>query len=682
MNKSINILSILLLTSNISYAIGGESIALDSDTIQEVKALDEVVVRSHKGVRKLKGVATNSEMISTSELKRAACCNLGESFTNNPSVEVTYTDAATGARQIKLLGLSGSYVQMLTETVPNFRGAAAPYGLSYIAGPWIHSIQVSKGANSVKNGFESITGQINVEMKKPQNDPSVSANAYVDQNGKVEANFDGNLHFGERWSGGLLVHGENTFESHDSDGDGFIDMPKVRQGAIQNRWAYMGDKYVFQVSAKFIGEKRESGQDAKHSTSHHEGQPLYTIDINTQRAEVFAKNAYIFDKDNDANVALILSGNYHNMDASYGNKLYDIIQTEGYASLMFERKWNEVHALSTGLSMIYDKFNRHYRLTNDTELTPTRLKEHEATPGAYAQYTFNNDSHFIAMAGLRYDHSSVYGSMVTPRLHLRWNIADEASLQASAGRGYRSPHVLEEYNYLLASSRRLVIASDLKQEKVWNMGACFSGSHKFGSRQLTYSAEYFYTTFDDQTIVDMDSDPHAAIIGNLNGKSFSHTLQFEAGIDIIRDLNFSAAYRMTDVKVDYGQGLVQKYLTSRSKVLLSASYTPMMSIWQFDLTYALTGGGRMPTPYTMADGSKSWSERYSAFSTLNAQITRNFRKWAVYIGGENLTGFKQENAIIDAANPWGSNFDATLVYGPLHGATIYAGFRYTFTKYL
>jgi hypothetical protein len=199
---------------------------------------------------------------------------------------------------------------------------------------------------------------------------------------------------------------------------------------------------------------------------------------------------------------------------------------------------------------------------------------------------------------------------------------------------------------------------------------------------LTYSTEYFYTTFDDQTIVDMDSDPHAAIISNLNGKSFSHTLQFEAGIDIIRDLNFSAAYRMTDVKVDYGQGLVQKYLTSRSKILLSASYTPMMSIWQFDLTYALTGGGRMPTPYTMADGSKSWSERYSSFSTLNAQITRNFRKWAVYIGGENLTGFKQKNAIIDAANPWGSNFDATLVYGPLHGATIYAGFRYTFTKYL
>jgi hypothetical protein len=169
---------------------------------------------------------------------------------------------------------------------------------------------------------------------------------------------------------------------------------------------------------------------------------------------------------------------------------------------------------------------------------------------------------------------------------------------------------------------------------------------------------------------------------NLDGKSYSHTFQVELGIDIIKDMTFTAAYRLTDVKVDYGMGLVQKYLTSKSKGLFTWSYAPNMAIWQFDASLALTGGGRMPTPYQMSDGSKSWDERYGAFTSLNAQITRNFRHWAVYIGGENLTGFKQKNAIIGAANPWDSTFDATMVYGPLHGATFYAGFRYTFTKYI
>jgi outer membrane receptor for ferrienterochelin and colicin len=681
MNKLLYNISLLALFGGVGISSYAASPEQTVDSLQESTVLDEVVVRSSRGVRKLKG-ATNSEMISATELKKAACCNLGESFTTNPSVDVSYTDAATGARQIKLLGLSGTYVQMLTENIPNLRGVAAPYGLGYIAGPWMQSIQVSKGASSVKNGYESVTGQINIEMKKPQLEPSVAVNAYVDGNAKAELNFTGNMHFGERWSGGLLVHGENMFESHDSDGDGFIDMPKVRQAAIQNRWAYLGDNYVFQVSAKYIDEQRLSGQDEHHSTPHHDGLPLYKIDIDTRRAEFFTKNAYIFDKENDGNVALILSSNYHSQDASYGYKLYDVKQLDAYASLMFERKWNDLHALSTGLSFNYDSFHRGLRLENDEQLSPTKGKEHESTAGGYAQYTFNKDSKLVAMAGVRYDYSSLYGSMFTPRIHLRWNAADAASLHASVGRGYHSPHALEEYNYLLASSRAVVLPDKLKQESAWNYGIGINGSVNVGYRKFTYSSEYYYTTFSSQLLVDMDSNPHAAIFKNLDGKSYSHTFQIEAVFDIIKNMTVTAAYRYTDVKVDYGMGVVQKYLTSKSKELFTWSYSPNMGIWQFDASFAITGGGRMPTPYLTADGTKSWSERYGSFTTLNAQITRNFRHWAVYVGGENLTGYKQKNAIIGAANPWSSTFDATMVYGPLHGATVYAGFRYTFTKYI
>ncbi len=460
--------------------------------------LDEVVVTTPKGVRKLRG-ASNSEIISASELKRAACCNLGESFSTNPSVDVNYTDAATGARQIRLLGLSGQYVQMLTENIPNFRGAAAPYGLGYIAGPWMQSIQVSKGASSVKNGYESITGQINVEMKKPQLDPSVSVNMYYDMMNKLEANVDGNMHFGEKWSAGVLTHFENGFTAHDGNDDGFVDVPRVRQFAVMPRVAYLGTNYVFQAAVKYIGERRLSGQDTHHVTDH--SMPLYQIRIDTQRWEAFTKNALMFDRDNDGNVALILSGSSHNQDATYGLRLCDVDQREAYASLMFERKWNDLHALSTGLSFNYDYYRFNYRLNPSAEQTPLRKTDREAVGGAYAQYTFNMDDKLVAMGGVRYDWSDVYGAMFTPRLHVRYTPLSDLSFNVSAGKGYRSPHPLAEYSYMLASSRRLDIADNLRREAAWNFGGSAAWAFYPAGKKVGLSAEYYYTTFSDRKSV-------------------------------------------------------------------------------------------------------------------------------------------------------------------------------------
>ncbi|MDE6331714.1 MAG: TonB-dependent receptor, partial [Muribaculaceae bacterium] len=440
--------------------------ALAVEPADSAEVLEEVTVKSRGGLYKLRG-ATNSELISASELKRAACCNLGESFTTNPSVDVSYNDAATGARQIRLLGLSGSYVQFLTENIPNFRGAASPYSLGYVAGPWMQSIQVSKGASSVKNGYESVTGQINVEMKKPQADPQLSVNMYYDMMNKLEANVDGNWHFGPEWSAGLLTHFENSFSGHDGNDDGFIDKPRVRQLALMPRVAFLGSKYVFQAAARFIDERRTGGQTGhRHNTVTNP----YRIDIDTRRWEAFTKNAIMFDRDNDGNIALILSGTAHRQNASYGMRVCDIDQHELYASLMFERKWSNLHALSAGLQCNYDHY-RYNTLLNpwNTDISAA-FSEHEAVAGGYAQYTLNVDDRIIAMAGVRYDWSDLYGSMFTPRVHLRYNPSQNLSLHASAGRGYRSPHPLAEYSYLLASSRRMYIDGQLQRESAWNFG--------------------------------------------------------------------------------------------------------------------------------------------------------------------------------------------------------------------
>lgn len=642
--------------------------------------LQEIVVKAPGGRKSLIGKAERSELITAQELTRAACCNLGESFTTNPSVDVSYTDAATGARQIRLLGLSGTYVQMLTENVPNFRGAASPFGLGYIPGPWMQSIQVSKGASSVKNGFESITGQINVEMRKPQVDPSLAINGYVDHRGKAELNASGNMHLGKKWSGGLLLHGENAFKSHDENGDGFIDMPKIRQFTAMNRWAYLSSNYVFQLAVKGLAERRISGQDTHHTHLETDMQHgLYKIQIDTKRLEAFTKNAFIFDRDNDGNVALILSGSMHNEDALYGLKTYGVRQREGYASLMFERKWNDMHALSAGLSSVYDLYHQHY-FTPSVGIANAD-NEHEWVNGGYAQYTFDLDQRLILMGGLRYDYSSRYGSMVTPRLHARWNPQEGVSLNVSAGRGFRSPHPLAELNYLMASSRVLEISNDLKRESAWNFGAGASWTPQFFNEHITLSADYYFTRFTHQLIVNFDENPHAVSIYSSAVPTKSHSVQMELLWKPNDILEFGMAYRMNDVKIDYGFGRVEKPLQSRNKGLFTIGYNPMMGLWQCDASLSVNGGGRMPRNYLLANGAESWSPNFKAYLTLNAQVTRNFRHWSVYLGGENLTGYTQKNPIISASNPWGSDFDATMIYGPLHGAVVYVGFRYHFTKF-
>lgn len=648
--------------------------------LREGVELSEVNVVTRKlGTMKLRTSVMNEDMISSAELTRAACCNLGESFVTNPSVDVSYSDAATGAKQIKLLGLSGTYVQMMTENIPNFRGAAAPYGLGYVPGPWMQSIQVSKGSSSVKNGYESITGQINVEFKKPQLPEAdwVSANLFASSTNRYEANADATVKLSKRWSTSLLAHYENETKSHDSNDDGFVDIPRVEQYNVWNRWAYMGDHYVFQAGFKALSESRNSGQ------AHHAGMQsddLYKVGIDTERYELFTKNAYIFNKEKNTNLALILSASWHNQDAMYGRKLYNVDQTNAYASLMFETEFNKQNSFSAGLSFNYDAYDQHYRLENKTELPLIKAFAKEAVPGVYVQYTLNLNDQWMLMAGLRGDYSSEHGFFVTPRAHLKYNPNEYVHFRLSAGKGYRTNHVLAENNYLLSSSRKVEIANGLDMEEAWNYGASVSTYIPILGKTLNINAEYYYTNFLKQVVVDMDSNPHEVAFYNLDGRSYSHVFQVEASYPFFKGFTLTGAYRLTDAQTTYKGQRMEKPLTSKYKGLLTASYQTPLGIWQFDATLQLNGGGRMPAPYELADGQLSWERRYGSFEQLSAQITRYFRRWSIYVGGENLTNFKQKNPIIDAANPWGSNFDSTMIWGPVHGAKAYIGVRFNLAR--
>lgn len=625
--------------------------ALQTDTIKTQNLSDVTITSRRAGTRKMGG-AMNGIMINKEELFKAACCNLGESFTTNPSIDVNYSDAATGAKQIKLLGLSGTYVQMLAENLPNFRGAAAPYALDYVPGPWMSGIQVSKGASSVKNGYESITGQIDVEYLKPDDEEGATLNLYGNTKSRMDANADANIHLTDKLSSELLLHYQDDYGHHDDNNDGFLDQPNVRQWNLQNRWHYRNSNYIFHGGISVIKEKREGGQ-TEH-TSH-----LYKIGIETNRYEGYMKHAFILDPEHGTNIAVMTNLSMHQLDANYGHKHYDVNQKNAYAQLLFETNFTKQHSLSTGLSLNHDY------LTRD---------EKETTPGIYAQYTYNLNDKVLAMVGVRADHSSRYGTFLTPRFHLKLTPNEIVSLRFSVGKGYRSVWALAENNYLLASGRLLVI-DDLNQEQAWNTGISSSFYVPLFGKTLKLNAEYYHTHFNEQTVIDYDSNPTQIRITNLNGQSYSNTFQIDASYPVVSGLELTVAWRWNDVKSTYGGKLMEKPLTSRYKGLVTASYKTPLGIWQFDATLQLNGGGRMPTPYTLADSTPSWDSRFSAYEQVSAQITRWFRHFSVYVGGENLTGFRQKQSIINAADPWSSTFDPTMVWGPVHGAMFYAGIR-------
>ncbi len=673
--------------------VPGDSVS-SADSIFKDEELKEVEIVARKaGTSRLAG-AMNGIAVNKEELFKAACCNLGESFTTNPSVDVAYNDATTGARQIKLLGLSGTYVQMLTENLPNYRGAAIPYALGYVPGPWMKGIQVSKGSASVKNGYESITGQINVDYLQPEDEQQVEVNLFGDTKSRVEANADANVHLSDKWATEILLHHENILKNHDDNGDGFFDMPGREQYNLQNRWVYKGEKYIFHGGVGALKEIRTSGQDEEHLNSHvsdssSDSQGLFRIKLHTNRYEGYMKHAFILNREHGTNIALMSSASMHQLDAQYGNKLYDLNEKNLYGSLMFETNFTQQHNLSVGVSVNHDYLGQRTNV-NVTPYAPTggnhpyirsemqRLNEKETTPGAYAQYTYTLGTKLTAMAGARFDHSSIYGNFFTPRFHVKYSPVDAISIRLSAGKGYRTVFGLAEYNYLLASGRELQIAGDgLRQEEAWNYGVSTAFYIPLFSKTLKLNAEYYYTDFKNQAVVDYDCNSGYILIGNLQGKSYSHTFQIDASYPLLKGLEITAAYRLNDVKCSYGieNELKEKPLTSKYKALFTASYKTSLALWQFDATVQLNGGGRNPEPYRLADGSQSWSPRFHSFEQVSAQITRWFRHWSIYVGGENLTGFKQKTPIYGAAHPWGRVFEPTLVWGPVEGRMFYAGVR-------
>ncbi len=644
------------------------------------RQLAEVAVVSRKsGTHLSRTNPITTVTITSAELCKAACCSLAESFETNASVDVSYTDAATGAKQIQLLGLSGTYVQMLTENKANSRGLASAYSLDFVPGPWMESIQISKGASSVANGYESLTGQINLQFKKPSTSERLFLNGFASSSGRFEANANTGFPIGKKWNSALLAHSSSDSRKNDHNGDGFLDEPLTVRHSILSRWEFKpNDNWITQFGIKVLEEERTGGQMNFNRDISPFNQQVYGIAIDSKNLEAFFKTGYIFSDDNNKSIAIVTNYTFQDQKSVYGRRLYDAQQNYFTGNLIFMSHFGDPlkHKYTTGVSYLFDNLDE--KISGDRVIAPNGSRQ-EFVPGVWFQYTYDFGTKFTLISGIRADFHNIYGAFLTPRLHMKYNLSDHTSVRASAGKGYRTPNVLAEYNPILATSRLINVADDIKQEEGWNYGLNVTQYFHLGTREVTLNIEYYHTSFQNQLIFDLDSDTRSALFYNLDGKSFSNVLQIESSMEIFRGMDVVAAWRLNDVKTTTNGILQRKLLQSRYKGMLNLSYSTPLNKWQFDFTTQLNGPGRIPSTSSNPSVYQR-PERFDSYLVHIGQITKFFKSWNVYAGVENIGNFTQSHPVIDPSNPFGDYFDSSLVWGPLMGRKFYFGFRFSIDR--
>ncbi|WP_417875485.1 TonB-dependent receptor [Winogradskyella sediminis] len=648
--------------------------------LQTSDELDAVEITSRKqATQKSYLKATNTFTVTSDELLKAACCNLAESFETNPSIDVNFADAVTGTRQIKMLGLTSPYILIATENIPAIRGASQAYGLSFIPGTWVESIQITKGTGSVVNGFESIAGQINAELVKPETDDKLFVNLYGASSERLELNTHFNTQVSEKWSTGLYVHGNTHQEKHDVNNDGFLDMPLYNQINLMNRWQYTNPEkgFVSFINLKYLNDEKQAGQVDFNPDTDKGTTNFWGSEINSERFEATTKLGYVNPEIPYQTLGLQLAFSHHNQDSYFGLNLYDIEHNSFYSNLIYNSIIGDSrHKIKTGLSFTYD----HY----DELVNTTNYERKENSIGGFFEYAFDNLDKLTMTAGVRVDQHNKLGFFVTPRFHLRYTPWEKSALRFSVGRGKRSANIFAENQNMFASSRQINILNSggaiygLDPEIAWNYGVSYLQGFNLFNRKADVTFDFYRTDFQNQVVVDWEN-PYEVNFYNLEGESYANSFQFEFNYNAFKHFDVRMAYKYYDIQTDYESGKLEKPLVPKHRLFANASYETEIknnSQWKFDATYNWLSVQRFPstdvstTAFQLADETPT-------VGTLNLQITKVFSpKFEVYLGGENVTNVRQDDPVVSADNPFGSNFDSNFVYGPIYGSMYYAGLRF------
>ena len=654
--------------------------------MEEVTSLNEVTLtKTKKSTEHSLFSVTNVQKMGSKELLKAACCNLSESFSTNPSIDVNFSDAVTGNRQIKMLGLTSPYILITEENIPSVRGASQAFGLSFIPGTWVESIQITKGAGSVVNGYESISGQINYEILKPLEDVPFFVNLYTGMDGRFELNTHFNQKYSEKLSTTLFVHGNTRQMKNDMNNDGFLDNPIAKQINLLNRWQYTDIEkgWVSFLNLRYMRDDKLSGQVGFNPDEDKFTLNNWGSEINTERIEISNKVGYVFPEEPYKSFGFQNSFQSHNQDSYFGFNQYNIHQRSYYSNLIYNSIIsNTKNKFAAGINFNYDAYNE-YVAVNFAE----DFSRIDNSYGAFFEYTYDNIDNFGLVAGIRVDNHNRLGTFITPRLHLRYNPWKGAVLRSSIGRGKRAANIFAENQQLFATSRDFSILNSegkiygLNPEIAWNYGVSFIQNFKLFGAESEIVLDFYRTDFQNQAIVDLDVSPQQVVFHNLDGKSFANSFQAEFSIEPFKHFNLRTAYKYYDVQSDYLLGRLERPLQAKHRFFANAAFETHIKEkgqqWKFDVTYNWLGEQRFPT--TQGNPIQYQLPEYApSFAVMNAQITRTFSStFEVYVGGENIGNYKQgSNAIVGADNPFGTYFDSSMLYGPVFGQMYYAGIRF------
>lgn len=651
------------------------------DTLQAVK-----IEAQRKKIQKSLLKTTNTTVLSSKELLKAACCNLAESFETNPSIDVNFSDALTGTKQIKMLGLTSPYLLIAEENIPSVRGASQAYGLSFTPGTWVESIQITKGAGSVINGFESISGQINTELIKPIKDIPFFLNIYGSTDARFEINTHLNKKISDKLATSLFIHGNNRLSKNDMNNDGFLDNPLGNQVNILNRWQYTNAEkgWVSFLNFRYMNDKKQAGQLDFNPKTDKFTTNFWGSEINTQRFDFSSKIGYVWPEMPFQSIGFQNAYNSHNQESYFGFREYNIKQDSFYSNLIFNSIIsNTLNKFSTGLNFTSDQY-KEFVNTND-------YSRKDNSFGAFFEYTYDNTDNFSIILGGRLDYQNRMGVFATPRLHARYNPWKDAVLRFSAGRGKRLANIFAENQQLFGSSRNFNISNSssverlggaygLNPEIAWNYGFGFLQKFPIFNMNSDFSIDFYRTDFQNQVVVDLFQAAQQVDFYNLNGKSFANSLQLEFNLEIIKHLNLRTSYKFYDNKTDYNSGNFQRPLQAQNRFFANLEFETHIKEkgqqWKFDYTFNWIGKQQLPvtTSNPIQDQLSFFSP---SFSLMNAQITKTFTSaFEIYIGAENFGNYTQKKAILGADNPFGTSFDSSILYAPVFGQMYYAGLRF------
>ena len=652
------------------------AMAFSQEKLEEVK-----VEKKKRGIQKSQSLTSNTTLVSGKELLKAACCNLAESFETNPSIDVNFSDALTGTKQIKMLGLTSPYLMITEENIPSVRGASQAYGLSFTPGTWVESIQITKGAGSVVNGYESISGQINTELLKPLKDIPFFLNAY----GSTDSRFELNTHFtkkiSDKWATSLFLHGNTRVAKNDMNHDHFLDNPLGKQVNVTNRWQYSNAEtgWVSFFNLKFMKDEKQTGELDFDKKRDKLTTNFWGSEINTERLDFTSKIGYVFKDMPYQSIGFQNAFSNHNQDSYFGLNQYNIKQQSYYSNLIFNSIINNtMHKFSTGLNFTYDKYAEFVNLSDVSRI--------DNSVGAFFEYNFDNLDKFSYTLGGRLDYHNRLGVFVTPRLHVKYIPWEKSVFRFSAGRGKRAANIFAENQNLFASSRVFSVLDTngkvygLNPEIAWNYGMSFTQNFKLFQKNADFTIDFYRTDFQNQAIVDVMQSPQQVLFYDLKGSSYANSLQVDFNLEIIKHLNLRTAYKYYDIATDYLSGTFQRPLQAKHRFFGNLEFETHIKEkgqqWKFDYTFNWLGKQQLPSTSTnpVADRLSTFSP---SFAVMNTQITRTFSStFEMYIGGENIGNYKQENAILGEHNPFGTHFDTSIIYAPVFGQMYYAGLRF------